>query len=108
MYPAEGITISPTTTCGSTENIAMDTGASIQVHASSEKSVFKEAATFLDSDVNHCLGNSHDERHDLQAPGLTPRDLIVSRQYSARRLSAARGLVLPSIQRSSRQGTCAA
>ena len=75
-------------------NIAMDTGASIQVHASSDRSVMKEATTSLDNDVKHWLEASHAEHNAaLQSPTLTPRDLIISRQDSARRRYALRGLV---------------
>ena len=63
-------------------NIAMDTGASIQEHGSAEANIVEAATAFLDNDVNHCV--------------MTPRNMIISRQESARRRSAVQGLVLPS------------
>ena len=78
-------------------NIAMDTRASIQVHASSDHVVVKAATAFLDNDVNHWLETSHIEHIDIPGPTLTPRNRIISRQEAARRRSDVRGLVLPSI-----------
>ena len=78
-------------------NIAMDTRASIQVHASSDHVVVKAATAFLDNDVNHWLETSHTEHIDIPGPTLTPRNRTISRQEAARRRSDVRGLVLPSI-----------
>ena len=78
-------------------NIAMDTGASVQAHASSNPVLVQENTTFLDSDVNHWLETSQAEQYVIQGPVLTPRNLIISRQESARRRSDVRDLVLPSI-----------
>ena len=78
-------------------NIAMDTGASVQAHAPYNPGLVQEATSFLDSDVNHWLETSQAELQQIQGPVLTSRNLIVSRQESARRRSAVRGLVLPSI-----------
>ena len=79
-------------------NIAMDTGSSIQTHAISNPGLVQEASNFLDTDVNHWLETSQaDHQLVIQGPGLTSRNLIISRQESARRRSAVRGLVLPSI-----------
>ena len=66
-------------------NIAMDTGASIQVHASVEADVVKEATAFLDNDVNYWLEASQAEYYEPQGSSMTPRNLIISRQDSARR-----------------------
>ena len=78
-------------------NIAMDTGASVQAHASSNPGLIQEATTFLDSDVNHWLETFQAKQHELQGPVLKLRSLIISRQESARRRSNVRDLVLPSI-----------
>ena len=78
-------------------NIAMDTEASIQVHASTEAGVVKEAAAFLDNDVNHWLEASQAEHHKPHGPALTPRNLVISRQDFARRRVAVRGQVISSI-----------
>ena len=69
-------------------NIAMDTGDSIQVGASLDQCVIKEATDFLDDDVNHWLEASHADQYVILGPALTPRDQIASRQESARRRSA--------------------
>ena len=79
-------------------NIAMDTGSSIQTHAISNPVLVQEASHFLDADVNHWLETSQaDHQLVIQGPVLASRNLIISRQESARRRSAVRGLVLPSI-----------
>ena len=78
-------------------NIAMDATDSIQVDFSTEHRVVLEATAFLDSDVNHWLEASQAKHHELQGTALAPRNLILSRRDSARRRSAVRGLVLPSI-----------
>ena len=78
-------------------NIAMDTTDSIQVDSSTEHTVVLEATAFIDNDVNHWLEASQAEHHELQGPALNPRNLILSWRDSARRRSAVRGLVLPSI-----------
>ncbi|CAI5704132.1 unnamed protein product [Peronospora farinosa] len=77
-------------------NIAMDTGASIQVHASAGEGIVMEASAFLDHDVNHWMEVSQAEHHESQGHAMTPRNLIISRQDFARRRSAVRGLVVPS------------
>ena len=77
-------------------SVAMDTGASIQEHGSTETNVVEAATAFLDNDLNHWLETSQAEYQELQGPVMTPRSLIISRQESARRRSAVRGLVLPS------------
>ena len=69
-------------------NIAMDTGSSIQTHAISNPGLVQEASNFLDTDVNHWLETSQaDHQLVIQGPGLTSRNLIISRQESARRRS---------------------
>ena len=75
-------------------NIAMDIRASIQEHASAEANIVEAATTFLNNDVNHWLETFHAEYHEPQGPVMTPRNMIISRQESARRRSAVRGLVL--------------
>ena len=77
-------------------HIAMNTKASIQEHASAEANIVEAATAFLDNDLNHWLETSQAEYQELQGPVMTPRSLIISRQESARRRSAVRGLVLPS------------
>ena len=49
-------------------NLAMDTGASIEVHVSSDHGTVKEAMPFLDNDVYHWLEASQAEHHELQVP----------------------------------------
>ena len=78
-------------------NIATDTRASIQAHATSNPGLDQEATTFIDSDVNHGLETSQAEQHVIQGPALTTRNLIISRQEVARRRAVFRDLVLPSI-----------
>ena len=78
-------------------NIAMDTTDSIQVDSSTEHKVVLEATAFLDNDANHWLEASQAEHHELQGLALTPRNLTLSRHDLARRRSAVRGVVLPSI-----------
>ena len=54
MSPVGGIITALTTKMGDRlANIAMDTEASIQVHASSEQGVVTEASAFHNNDVNH-------------------------------------------------------
>ena len=77
-------------------NIAMDTGASIQEHASAEANIVEASTAFLDNDVNHWLKTSQAEYKEPQGPVLTSQNMIIARQESARRRSAVRGLVIPS------------
>ena len=77
-------------------NIAMKTEVSIQVHASAKAGVVKAATTFLDNDVQHWLEALQAEYHEPHEPAMTPRNIIISRQESARRRSVFRGLVLSS------------
>ena len=77
-------------------NIDMDIGASIQDYASEEANIVEATTTFLNNDVNHWLETSHADYQELQEPVLTSPNKIISRQESARRCSAFRGLVLPS------------
>ena len=78
-------------------NIAMDTGASFQGHATSNPVLVQETTTFLDSNVKHWLETSQAEKYVIQGPVLTPRNLIIPRQESERRRSDVGELVLPSI-----------
>uniref|UniRef100_M4BCN6 RNase H type-1 domain-containing protein n=1 Tax=Hyaloperonospora arabidopsidis (strain Emoy2) TaxID=559515 RepID=M4BCN6_HYAAE len=50
------------------ENIAMDTGASMQAHAPFNPGLVKEATVFLDSDVNHWLETLQAEQERIQGP----------------------------------------
>ena len=79
--------------------ISMDTGASIQVHASFDHGTVKDVTAYLDNDVNHWLKAFHDVPQVITGPALTPRILIIARQDSARRHSAVQGLVIPSTLR---------
>ena len=75
------------------DRLSNDTGASFQEHGSAEANIVKAATTFLDNDVNHWLETSHAEYQEPQGPVMTPRNMIISRQESARRRSAVRGQV---------------
>ena len=80
-------------------NIAINTRASIQkVEAN-----IVEATASIDNDVNHWLETSHAKYQKPQVPVMTPRNMIISRQESARRRSAVRELVLPITSIESRQ-----
>ena len=95
MSPVGGIITALTTKMGDRlANIAMETEASNQEHASSEQGVFTQASAFLNNDVNHWLESSQTAQHELQGPALTPKNLILSRHETARRRSVFRGLVL--------------
>ena len=74
----------------------MDTTDSIQVDFFTEHGSVLEATAFLDIDVKFWLA-SQAEYHELQGPGLTPSNLILTRRDSARRRTAVRRLLLPSI-----------
>ena len=78
-------------------NIAMDTGASIQAHASSNPGLVQEAMSFLDSDVNYWLETCRTDKYVIKSPILPPKNMILSRQEAARRRYAVRDLVLLSI-----------
>ena len=77
-------------------NIALNTGASIREHGSAEATIVEATTAFLDNDVNHWPKTSQDEYQEPQGPLMTPRNMIMSRQESASRRSAVRGLILPS------------
>ena len=78
-------------------NISMDTGNSVQAHASSNHGLLQMATTFLDSDVNYWLETCRTDKYVIKSPILPPRNMILSRQEAARRRYAVRDLVLLSI-----------
>ena len=70
--------------------IAMDSGDYIQLHTLFDQVVVRETATFFDNDASHWLEALHTYQHKLQDPELSPRNLIIMMQASARRRSAIR------------------
>ena len=73
-------------------NFAMDNCTSVQVHLPSDRRVVEEIGTFLNSDVDHWLENSHNELSDARGPAATAKDIAILRLQLAP--AAVRGQLL--------------